>query len=59
MILEFYGQILEHFSNIKFNGYPSSGSRVVPWERRDMAKVIGACSDVAKAPENGRLLLVP
>jgi len=32
---EFSTQILEKFSNIKFQGNPSSGSRVVPCGRKD------------------------
>jgi hypothetical protein len=31
MKLEFSGQILEKYSNIKFHENPSNGSRVVPW----------------------------
>ena len=42
MELEFYGQILEKYSNIKFHQNPSSGCRVVAYvdgqtDRRDEA----------------------
>jgi hypothetical protein len=36
MGLEFYGQIFEKNSNIKFDKNPSSGSRVVPRGQTDM-----------------------
>jgi hypothetical protein len=39
MKLEFYRQIFEKCSNIKFHENPSSGSRVVP---RDMMKLLVA-----------------
>ena len=32
---DFYGQIFEKYSNIKFNGNSSSGSRVVPCGQTD------------------------
>jgi len=35
MKLEFFGQILEMYSDIKFRENPSSGSRVVPCGRTD------------------------
>jgi len=35
MKLEFSRQILENYSNIKFQENLSSGSRVVPWGRTD------------------------
>jgi len=35
MKLEFFGQIFEKFSNIKFHENPSSGSRVVPCGQTD------------------------
>jgi len=35
MKLEFSGQIVEEYSNIKFRENPSSGSRVVPCGRTD------------------------
>jgi len=42
-------------SNITFHENPSSGSRVVPWERADrwtdMTKLIAAFRDFAKAPK--------
>jgi len=38
MKLEFSGQTIENYSNIKFNKTPPSGNRVVPygrtWQRR-------------------------
>jgi hypothetical protein len=40
MEYEIYRQIVETYSNIKFNENPSSGSRVVPCERTDMTKLI-------------------
>jgi len=40
MKLEIYRQIVETYSNIKFNENPSSGSRVVPCGRTDMTKLI-------------------
>jgi len=33
--IEFSEQIFERYSNIKFHENPSSGSRVVPFERTD------------------------
>jgi hypothetical protein len=35
MKLEFYRQNFEKFSNINFHENPSSGSRIVPYERTD------------------------
>jgi len=45
---------LNDLSNIKFNSKPSSGSRVVPWERMDrrtnLPKLLGALSNFANTP---------
>jgi len=53
MILEFSGQIFEKYSNVKFNEYTSSGSRVVPYGRTDgqtdMTKLIVAFPNVEVA----------
>jgi hypothetical protein len=35
MKLEFYRQVFEKYTNIKFHDHPFSGSRVVPRERTD------------------------
>jgi hypothetical protein len=55
MKLEFSRHVLEKYSNIKFYGNPSSGSRVVPCGRTDMPKLIVAFRNFANAPKNGRL----
>jgi len=44
--LEFSGQILEKYSNIKFHKNPSSGSPVVPCEKT------AAFRNLANAPQN-------
>ena len=51
MKLEFYRQIFEKFSNIKFHENPSNGSRVAPCFQTDMMKLIAAFRDFANAPE--------
>jgi hypothetical protein len=50
--LEFSRQIFENFTNIKFHGNPTSGSRVVPCGRTDMTKLIVAFRNFANAPNN-------
>jgi hypothetical protein len=50
--LEFYRQIFEKSSNIKFYRNPSSGSRVVPCGRTAMTQLIVAIRDFANAPKN-------
>jgi hypothetical protein len=35
MKLDFFRRIFEKFSNIKFHENPFSGSRIVPWRRKD------------------------
>ena len=53
---EFWRQVFEKSSDIKFHENPSSGSRVVPFGRmdirRDMTKLIVAFRNFANAPEN-------
>jgi hypothetical protein len=39
MKLEFSKHIFEKYSNIKFHENPSSGSRVVPSEQRDVTRL--------------------
>jgi hypothetical protein len=55
MILEFSRQIFEKNSYIKFRGYPSSGSRVVPCGQThawtDMMKLIVAFRKFANDPK--------
>ena len=55
MKLEFSGQILEKYSNIKFHENPSSGNRVVPCKqtgggRTDVTKLVVAFTNFANAP---------
>ena len=52
MRLEYSRQIFEKFSNIKLNENLSSGSRVVPCGRTDMAKLIVAFRNFENAPKN-------
>jgi hypothetical protein len=52
MELEFCGQILEKYSNIKFNENPFSKSRVVPWGRTDMTKLTVDFRNFANASKN-------
>jgi hypothetical protein len=59
--LEFYRQILENPSNIKFHGSPSSGSGVVPCGRTDgrrrdrqVTKITVAFRNFANAPKMSR-----
>jgi len=66
MKLEFSRQIFEKYSNIKFHGNPSSGSRVVPCGRTngqtDTTKLIIAFRNFANAPKKsstGKLMLDP
>jgi len=49
MKLEFSRQIFEKYSNIKFHENPSSVSRVVPYKRTDMTKLIFAFRNFANA----------
>ena len=51
--LEFFRQIFEKYSNIKFHENPSSGSRVVPCGQTDMTKLIVAFRNFANAPNKG------
>jgi hypothetical protein len=51
MKLELNRQIFDKSSNIKFNRNLSSWSRVVPYRRTDMTKVIVAFSSSANAPK--------
>ena len=50
--LEFFPQIFEKYSNIKFYENPSSGSRVVPCGQTDMTKPIVAFRNFVNAPED-------
>ena len=56
MKLEFSGLILEHFSNIKFQESPSSGSRIVPCrrtdEQTDVTKLTAAFRNFVNALKN-------
>jgi hypothetical protein len=56
MKLEFYRQVFEKYSKIKFHEYPSSGNRVVPCGRTerqtDTTKLIAAFRNFANAPTN-------
>ena len=55
MKLEFYRQFFfEQHSYTKFNENPSSGSRVVPCGRTDMAKLTSAFRNFEKAPNKTR-----
>jgi hypothetical protein len=51
MKLEFSRTMFEKPSNVKFNENPSIGSRVVPFGRRDMTKLIVALRNLANAPK--------
>jgi hypothetical protein len=55
MKLEFSGQILKNYSDIKFYENSSIGSRVVPWgqtdRRTDMTKLINAFRNFANTPK--------
>jgi len=48
--LELCGQISEKYSNIEFNENPSSGSRVVPYRRRKVTKLIIAFRNLVNRP---------
>jgi hypothetical protein len=48
----FFRQIFEKVSNVKFHQNPSSGSRVVPCEQKDMTKLIVVFRNIANAPKN-------
>jgi hypothetical protein len=50
MKLEFSQQIFEKYSNIKFHGNLSCGSRVVPCGRTDMTKLTVAFRNFRNAP---------
>ena len=56
MKLEFYQNIIENSSNIKFNENPTSGNRVVPCgradRRKDMTKLIVTFRGFANAHKN-------
>jgi hypothetical protein len=47
MKLEFSRQIFDKYLNIKFHENPSSGSRVIPFGRTDMTKLIAAFRNFA------------
>jgi hypothetical protein len=49
MKLEFSGQVLEKYSNIKFHDNPPSGSRV-PFGQTDTMKLMVAFRNFANAP---------
>jgi len=55
MKLEFYGQFLKKFSNIKFHENPSSGSPIVSCGQidrwTDMTQLIVASRNFVNAPE--------
>jgi hypothetical protein len=51
MSLEFSEQSFEKSSNIKYNEIPSSGSRVVPYGRKDMTKLIVAFRNFVNVPK--------
>jgi len=55
MEVELSRHIFEKYSKIKFHENPSSGSRVIPYERTDrqtnITKLIVAFRNFAKAPE--------
>jgi hypothetical protein len=52
MTLEFSRQIFEKSSNINFPENPSSGSRVVPFGRTDITKLIVVFCNFTNAPQN-------
>jgi hypothetical protein len=56
MKLEFFWQISETYTNIKFHKNPSSGSRVVPCGRTDRqtTKLIVAFRNFVNAPKNDK-----
>ena len=58
MKLEFPQQIFEKYSNIKFHGNPSSGSRVVPcgrpYREADIMNLIVAFRNFANASKKKR-----
>jgi hypothetical protein len=54
MKLEFFWQIFEKYSNIKFHENPSIGSRVVPGGQTDITKLIVTFRNAANAPKNKR-----
>jgi len=58
MQLEFFGQIFEKSSNMKFNENPSSGSRVVPFPRTDRHdETISLFRNFSKASKTSHLML--
>jgi hypothetical protein len=50
--LEFSWQIFEMYSNTKFHGNSSSGSRAVPCGQTDMTKLIDAFRNFTNSPKN-------
>jgi len=50
--LEIYGQIFEHYSNIKFHENSSIGERVLPCGQTDITKLIVVFRNFANAPIN-------
>jgi hypothetical protein len=55
MKVEFSQQILEKYSDIKFQENPSSGNQLVPCGQTDMTKLIIAFRNFANAPKDERL----
>ena len=51
MKLEFSRPIFKKKSCVKFHGNPSGGSRVFPWGRTDMTKLIVDFLNFANAPK--------
>jgi hypothetical protein len=51
MELELSGQIFGKYSNVKFRENPSTGSRIVPFGRTDMTKLITAFRSFANSPK--------
>jgi hypothetical protein len=56
MKLEFFQQIFERYSNIKYNKNPSSGSRIVPCGQTDITKLTVAFRNSANASKSHRTL---
>ena len=53
MKLEFYRQIVEKSSNIKFHENPSSGSRIVPFGRTDTTRLKSRFSQFCERAQKG------
>jgi hypothetical protein len=52
MEVQFSREIFETFSDVKFRENVSSGSRVVPWGKTDMKKLVVPFSNFANTPQN-------